>query len=354
MAGENRGPELLAIIWVFTVLAVITVGLKLLTRAHMLHALGWDDFFIFFSAILIIICTSIFTYDVHLGMGRHASDLPVEKLGYTVMINFIGNPFGIMAYSFPNISVAILLERLMAPNKWRAIGLYTLTILQCVIAGISCVLLFVQCTPSEYLWNPIVPAHCFPPGTMSRYSYFVGSFTAFTDIVLAIVPIASFWNLQLPKKTKVSLCLVMGCTLFAAICAIVKTTYLNELEDLDDFTYGTVDLIIWAIVEANVIIIAACMPTLRPLFSRVFKKQPVSEGQSFFRKPGAIFGFAFSSTKSLLRSKQKSGGSRPDQYMELSVPEASKSSNDSKPTIWRTIDTSVTYDSQGNVVEAIV
>ncbi|KAI1398504.1 hypothetical protein F4819DRAFT_468438 [Hypoxylon fuscum] len=352
MANENRGPELLAIIWVFTILAIITVGLKLVTRAHMLHALGWDDFFIFFSAILIVICTSIFTYDVHLGMGRHASDLPVEQLSYAVMINFIGNPFGIMAYSFPNISVAILLERLMAPNRWRAIGLYTLTGFQCIIAGISCVLLFVQCKPSEYLWNPVIPAHCFPPGTMSRYSYFVGSLTAFTDIVLAIVPIASFWNLQLPKKTKVSLCLVMGCTLFAAICAIVKTTYLNELEDLDDFTYGTVDLIIWAIVEANVIIIAACIPTLRPFFSRTFKKQPASEGKSFFRKPGAILSFAFDSTKSLLRSKQKLGSSVSDQDMDLGVVEAPKSSNDSNRAIWRTIDTLVTYDTRGNVVQA--
>lgn len=38
----------------------------------------------------------------------------------------------------------------------------------------------------------------------------------------------------------------MGCTLFAAICAIVKTTKLNTLADLQDFTYATVDLVIWA------------------------------------------------------------------------------------------------------------
>lgn len=38
---------------------------------------------------------------------------------------------------------------------------------------------------------------------------------------------------------------MMGCTLLAAICAIVKTTKLYQLADLADFTYGTVDLIIW-------------------------------------------------------------------------------------------------------------
>ncbi|ROV89087.1 hypothetical protein VMCG_09859 [Cytospora schulzeri] len=37
----------------------------------------------------------------------------------------------------------------------------------------------------------------------------------------------------------------MGCTLFTATCAIVETTKLNELENLADFSYATVDLIIW-------------------------------------------------------------------------------------------------------------
>ncbi|OTA55119.1 hypothetical protein K449DRAFT_357701 [Hypoxylon sp. EC38] len=346
MSVENRGPELLAITWVFTALAVIIVAIKLVTRAHMLHALGWDDFFIFISVALIIICTSLFTYDVHLGMGKHAWDIPEDKLSYTVMINFIANPFGIMAYSLPNISVAILLNRLMAPNKTRAIVLYALTIFQCVVAAISCVLLFVQCTPTEFLWNPTVPATCFPPGTMSSYSYFVGSLTAFTDIVLGIVPIASFWNLQLPTKTKVSICFLMGCTLFAAICAIVKTTKLNELEDLGDFTYATVDLIIWAIVEANVIIIAACMPSLRPFFNHTFKNQPVSEGKSFFRGPGAIFSFAFSSTKSLLRSKHRKGSLRGQEETGVSIVEESMVSNGSDRAILRTVNTTITYNNQ--------
>ena len=51
LASEDRGTQLLAIIWVFTALAVITVSLKLFTRFHVLHALGLDDFFIFLSLV---------------------------------------------------------------------------------------------------------------------------------------------------------------------------------------------------------------------------------------------------------------------------------------------------------------
>lgn len=48
---DDRGSELLAIIWIFTVLAVITVSLKIFTRAQILHALGVDDIFIFISLV---------------------------------------------------------------------------------------------------------------------------------------------------------------------------------------------------------------------------------------------------------------------------------------------------------------
>ena len=73
----------------------------------------------------------------------------------------------------------------------------------------------------------------------------------------------------------------------AAICAVVKTSELNELAQLTDFTCetsfhylyhvpsakvdanlrvldATVDLLNWAVIEADVIIIAACIPSLRP------------------------------------------------------------------------------------------
>ncbi|KAL9119649.1 MAG: hypothetical protein Q9187_003797 [Circinaria calcarea] len=194
--------------------------------------------------VLSIICTSLFTADVHTGMGRHAQFLGEKRLGSTVRLNFIANPFGIMAYSFPNISVAIVLVRIVAPNRYFRWTIHAIAIAQ--------------------------------------------AYSAFTDIFLAVVPAVMFWKLQLKSKTKVGLCILMGMTALAAICAIVKTTKLNELADLTDFTYGTVDLVIWAIVEANVIIIAACIPTLRPFVVSVQKGVQGSEGRLLF---GRLRGF---------------------------------------------------------------
>lgn len=70
-------------------------------------------------------------------MGKHAGALPAKQLSKAVKVNLIANPFGIMAYSFPNVSIAILLNRLLAPNRIRTWALYSLASLQCIIAAVS-------------------------------------------------------------------------------------------------------------------------------------------------------------------------------------------------------------------------
>ncbi|KAI4178426.1 MAG: hypothetical protein L6R41_008397 [Letrouitia leprolyta] len=103
-----------------------------------------------------------------------------------------------------------------------------------------------------------------------------------------------FWKLQLKTKTKVGLCLLMGTTALAAICAIVKTSKLYQLADLADFTYGTVDLVIWAIVEANVIIIAACIPTLKPFVFAVQKGVQGSDRRSIIERLRGFRSYGYS------------------------------------------------------------
>lgn len=99
---------------------------------------------------------------------------------------------------------------------------------------------------------------------------------AFMDLSLAILPISIIWNLQLNWHKKVGLSALMGLGVFACICAAIKTSKLTELNARADITYITVDLWIWNINETNVVIIAASMPTLRPLFLVVFQR-PGSE-----------------------------------------------------------------------------
>ena len=137
------------------------------------------------------------------------------------------------AFSFPNISIAILINNLLDPNPWRVRGLYAMVTLQVVLAIISIFIVFLQCSPPETLWNG-QKGKCWDPSVLNNYSYFLSAYTTLTDVVLAVVPISAFWNLQMRRSTKIGLSIMMGLTLLSAIVTVVKATYLHLFADQTD------------------------------------------------------------------------------------------------------------------------
>jgi len=95
---------------------------------------------------------------------------------------------------------------------------------------------------------------------------------AFIDLALALLPITIIWNLQLDWHKKAGLSILMGFGVCAFICAVIKTTKLPELNARGDLTFITVSLWIWTANETHVIILAASIPTLRPLYLTVFNR----------------------------------------------------------------------------------
>ncbi|KAL8727666.1 MAG: hypothetical protein Q9166_005902 [cf. Caloplaca sp. 2 TL-2023] len=58
----------------------------------------------------------------------------------------------------------------------------------------------------------------------------------------------------------------------AAICALVRLAYVSPLGDLKDYTYKSINHTMWAVIEGNAIIIAACIPGLCPFVKYVHSK----------------------------------------------------------------------------------
>lgn len=99
---------------------------------------------------------------------------------------------------------------------------------------------------------------------------------AFMDLALALLPITIIWNLRLDWHKRLGLSVLTGMGVFGFICAVIKTSKLPELNARADITFITVSLWIWTANETNVLILAASIPTLRPLYLILFNR-PGSE-----------------------------------------------------------------------------
>ena len=65
--------------------------------------------------------------------------------------------------------------------------------------------------------------------------------------------------------------MLLGLGVFAAACAAIKTAHIRKKTTDPDITWDTTSLIVWNTTEANVIIYAACLPTISDLTRRFFE-----------------------------------------------------------------------------------
>ncbi|KAJ5143776.1 uncharacterized protein N7515_002563 [Penicillium bovifimosum] len=346
--SETRSAEVNAIGWVFTGLAMAAVALKLFARIDS-KRFGWDDFFIFFSLVrpmcssISCATTKIVTHRVSALLLRLAEH-GIERYEETAFWQIIAFPFNIGAFSFPNISIAILIVNLLDPNPLRARLLYAMVTLQVVSAMVSVFIVFFQCNPPSMLWDLSAGGTCWSPDIFDGFNYFVSAWTTLTDIILAFVPIVAFCKLQMPVSTKASVCIMMGLTLLSAIVTIVKATYLKLFTNHADPLFKVVPLVLWGLVEQNVVIIAACIPTIRPLFRKVFGSTKNSSGQATSRS-GTGLGLSHShSAKQPSSNGGLFAGEMPLEDIKPQCYDAESSS--SQQGIWRTREVMVESDEE--------
>ena len=86
-----------------------------------------------------------------------------------------------------------------------------------------------------------------------------------TDIILATTPFFFLKDLQISRRTKIALCVLMGAGYFTAATAIVRTALSGQVLETDA-TYAMVPNAAWRATEVNLGILCANAPILRPLY----------------------------------------------------------------------------------------
>ncbi|KAL4887397.1 hypothetical protein BJY04DRAFT_212434 [Aspergillus karnatakaensis] len=159
---------------------------------------------------------------------------------------------------------------------------------------------FTQCRPLRKYWDPSVPGSCWPPEVQQSTGYFQSckiraivyvyhmectewltreiakAVCCAVDLTLAVFPASLFWSLNMEWKKKVSLSCLKGLGLFAMIASIVKTVQLRAIAATDDLTHAMAHLAFWWTLEANLVILAASIPTLRPIVHPRARSQPAT------------------------------------------------------------------------------
>lgn len=202
------------------------------------------------------------------GGTRHLYYLTDEVAKHVTRLNWIAQPFGIIALATGKLAVGFLLLRLIPPNtKWRRRIVWVLMSITMIANSISVILTFTQCRDVAALWDPTVHAvtQCWDPKIQSDFSTFTGSLNSAVDIIFSLIPITLIWKLHLSARKRFGLIVLLGSGIFSGVSAAIKTNQLVTLTARSDLTWETFGLYLWTGIEIFLIIVCGCVPTLRTL-----------------------------------------------------------------------------------------
>lgn len=88
------------------------------------------------------------------------------------------------------------------------------------------------------------------------------------DIWILVLPYRLILSIPRPLRERLAVYAVFGLGVLGTICAIVRFNYLVLVSKSTDPFYDSIAINVWSVIEVNVGILCASLPTLRPLFSR--------------------------------------------------------------------------------------
>ncbi|KIV84250.1 hypothetical protein PV11_00040 [Exophiala sideris] len=278
--NTSQAPLMLWLIWAMTAVAAVIIALRLFTSVTVLRKISLSDYLVVAALIFGIACNALFTVSAHFGLGRHIFYLTTKQLVATFKFLVIAQPFGMVSPMFGRMSLATYLLQLVGPWKLNRYILYLVIGLEMLVNLVSVILYTSQCgTHPTELWNIQGPAaghYCLARSYATNFDYFQGSFNTLVDLVLTFIPMKLVISLKLRPRIKAGLMVLLGLSLLASVASILRTYQLSVLIKSVDFTRTSVPFAIWYNIENFVVIVAASIPTIRPLFTQHKNQQPGS------------------------------------------------------------------------------
>ncbi|KAK2736470.1 hypothetical protein FQN55_001647 [Onygenales sp. PD_40] len=346
---DDKGPMLMAVMWSLTAVTILIVAARLTIRATIVRSVGLDDWLIVVGMLIGVAYVIVTTLNIAGGYGKHQYTLEPPEIQNAIMLNSVSFIFGILSFAIPKMAVVAMLNRILNPSKTQRIFLWSLVSLAGVVSVVCILVLFTMCHPPRALWDLQLQqqgATCNSPWILINYAIFTGALSAFVDLYLSIYPITVLFKLQMSLRKKLALSAALGLGTIASAMAIIKCTQLKGLADKSDYTYGTAELVVWTNIEADIVVIASCIPTLQPLLERLSRKANRSKNsKGYYNSSNGYMNSSSRGTKRPHLQKRSSLSIANSQESILPTPNGQAANEGGQ--IRRTDDVVVEYELQG-------
>ncbi|KAJ5116612.1 hypothetical protein N7456_000960 [Penicillium angulare] len=260
-SDDDRRPNEIAAGVCGFLLATIALTARITSRRVSRARFGLDDWMVCVG-MLGVLAYSIGIYiSVWNGEGLHIIFVKNEKIFIQVMVCAI--VFYAWAVMFTKVSILLYYRRIFSKVVWLN---WASMIMGAIVIAYNVALIFVaafQCVPLSSLWTG-KPGTCID--TTPPYVA-LAIINVITDVAILALPIYPVLKLNMKMKRKIQVLgiFLTGGVTSVCVFGIVRCDALSTMAT-EDPSWNDCFSGIWSFVEASVGIVAACLPTLGPLF----------------------------------------------------------------------------------------
>ncbi|KAK3395248.1 hypothetical protein B0H63DRAFT_387575 [Podospora didyma] len=194
-------------IWILAGVSGLFLGLRLWAKTHRGKKLWWDDYFLTASWVALL-----------LGCALQSADVRIAQFGKTQgldsiqarLISTTAGFFLILATLWSKTSFTLTLLRITQSGCWLHRAVWAVAISINLAIGLSLLIQWFWCWPSEKIWNRDVKGQCLPRRVVHGYNIFAAVYSGVMDIMLAMLPWKVIWSLSMNRREKCGVAFAMS------------------------------------------------------------------------------------------------------------------------------------------------
>jgi len=271
----NLARTYVGVLSVLSALSTLIVALRIVSRWKSNRRLDADDYLIvgagFFG--LVDMAVVIVTMYPLLG-GSRPDSVPFSFILQVAPLSVVAEIMTTWSVALLKTSIAVMLLRFQHARSWTWF-LYFVMGLQIVTAVYVTIMQSTRCVPMSDLWDPTIPdqqKRCWSVEAFKVSMTVTSVLVIITDVIYATIPLTFIRHIRRSALHRLIIGFLLSLGLFASAASIVKTVTIHRFDSTNDPSGDGMAIALWASIEAQVGIIAACIPCLRGPFIRLLSR----------------------------------------------------------------------------------
>jgi hypothetical protein len=155
---SERAASLMAISWLFTSLAIVTMSFRLYLRQKFFPSIASDDWLMLLALAFHVVFQVFLTKCCIAGLGRPSETMGIQDLIDMTKWAWFTTPGSILASTVARISIAMVFYQVFNRRQWFRWLMISYTSFLVVVGLLNFIFVWVQAKPVEALWDFRIPA----------------------------------------------------------------------------------------------------------------------------------------------------------------------------------------------------